>query len=434
MCEDELKRVEKKIQLFEKKNTITKSKDIYLFGVSDNTRQIINVLKRNGLEVKNIIDNDPTKNHIYCSGIKVVFLEEIENLCSERNIFLIYSKFWREMERQLLRENVNQNNVKTLIGHNKLKNTLFYSSLQVIRGKRVYERIVGKYEEGFTVFLCPYTGTGDIYLIGTFFRQYLLKNKIERYVFIVVNGACKKVADIFNIQNIEILRNKQECLYLINYYMFSPDKCKIKVLNDSWGEIYTNPTQWIRGYRNYNFKEMFRRYVFALDESIKPEAPLIKDKVEVVREIFDKYGLKQGKTVILSPYANTLADLPTEFWVELVRRLKSKGYMVCTNSAGKHESPIEGTQSIFFPLNIAIQVINYAGYFIGIRSGFCDVISSSFAKKIILYDKYNDFYNSSAYEYFSLNGMELCSDAIELQFDNQEAERLLDEIINHILK
>ena len=40
-----------------------------------------------------------------------------------------------------------------------------------------------------------------------------------------------------------------------------------------------------------------------------------------------------------------------------------------------------------FPLEIANSVVEYAGYFIGLRSGLCDVISNSKSKKIIIYPK-----------------------------------------------
>lgn len=87
---------------------------------------------------------------------------------------------------------------------------------------------------------------------------------------------------------------------------------------------------------------------------------------------------------MLSPYSNTLADLPNIFWDELARKLKQAGFAVCTNSDGKTEAAIEGTSSIFVPLTIAPQFIAYAGYFIGVRSGFCDVISGTDAKNNLI--------------------------------------------------
>lgn len=53
-----------------------------------------------------------------------------------------------------------------------------------------------------------------------------------------------------------------------------------------------------------------------------------------------------------------------------------------------------------------------AGNFIGLRSGLCDVISQSHAKKIILYP--DRIYQEGKYiSFYSLKNMGLCMDAEE---------------------
>ena len=49
------------------------------------------------------------------------------------------------------------------------------------------------------------------------------------------------------------------------------------------------------------------------------------------------------------------------------------------------EVPIKFTTPLDFPLTIANDILEYAGYFIGVRSGFCDIILNAACKKIILY-------------------------------------------------
>ena len=44
---------------------------------------------------------------------------------------------------------------------------------------------------------------------------------------------------------------------------------------------------------------------------------------------------------------------------------------------GRHRSE----RAVFFPLGAGNRVLNTAGYFIGVRSGLCDIISSSACKK-----------------------------------------------------
>ena len=111
---------------------------------------------------------------------------------------------------------------------------------------------------------------------------------------------------------------------------------------------------------------------------------------------------------MISPFSNTLLDLPQNFWSDISKSLLEKGYSVCTNCGCDTEQPIEGT------------------------TGFCDIISGCKARKVILYYKKNRFYNASAYEYFNLKDMELCEDALELEFCMDELGKIKKEILEYL--
>ena len=176
---------------------------------------------------------------------------------------------------------------------------------------------------------------------------------------------------------------------------------------------------------------MFRKFVFGLPDEVKPEHPLLPNVDSKLDAIFQEKHLQPGNTVVLSPFSNTLADLSNEFWVGLAKGLLKEGFTVCTNSGGKGEPAVEGTEAVFCSLEIAPQFVEKAGYFVGVRSGFCDIISGTKAKKIILYDARNRFFNTSAYEYFNLKTMELCEDAIEIQFEMAD-EKLQDQVVSRL--
>lgn len=426
MNKEQAKQIENKIDKLIRQGKF-RDRDIYLSSASDGTRQIIQVLRDRGIEPMNVVDNDPAKRHSYWSRVRVVAMDELPMPSDPKNLFLVYSKFWREILAQLDAYGVRKGNRYSFY-----KKTTFVGKLcEAWRGKGIYQGIVGKYGD-VPVFVCPYSGTGDIYLIGTFWGQYTRRNHIEDYVFLVLNGACKKVALLFGIRNVEIIGGETAGTCLMGYYRLCPEKVNMKILNDSWWEIHTNPLQWFRGYKGLGFTELFRKFVFDLPDSAKPEPPRLADKDAEVGEIFRENRLEPGKTVVLSPYSNTLSDLPDEFWAAIAGRLKGKGYVVCTNSGGSHEPSVAGTAPVFFPLDMAPQFISKAGYFIGIRSGFCDVISAAKAKKVILYDEKNRFFNCSAFEYFSLEKMGLCGDAIELQFHNDNCMGHVDEIVDAV--
>lgn len=425
MFEYELNSVRKKMEKLHKRGKLA-NKDIYFFGVSDSTRQVIQVLRKWGYEPAGVIDNDPSKQNSYCSKIKVIPLKAVP--VRENALIFIYSLFWREMQLQVIKTGFQAEQVKILYGVEKSFGTRLYESW---RGKMVKRRLVRKYGD-VPIYLCPYTGTGDIYLIGTFWEEYISNHEIDDYVFLVISGACKKVASLFGIKNLELLKNQKESEYLIRYYSLCPTEINLKLLNDAWRWISSNPSEWFRGYKGLYFTELFRKFVFDLPDTSRPRHPEFADVSDQLNRIFKEKGLTEKKTVILSPYSNTLADLPDEFWLKITGALLDRGYTVCTNSSGDEEPAIDGSIPIFFPLNIAPQFVERAGILIGVRSGFCDVVSGAKAKKIILYDDRNRFYNCSAYEYFSLNHMGLSEDAIEIEYHSDRYEEVVAEVISNL--
>ena len=403
-----------------------KDREIYLFGVSDNSRQIIRILRDLGVEPKNVIDNDKKKQGSYCSRLKVISLKDVKNPTGKNKLYILYTTYyWREIVLQLLEQGISQDNIWTM----NRKTGLLLSLIGAFKGRQYRNRLVEEYGNK-RIFLCPYTGTGDIYLIGTFWDEYIRRNHIDDYIFVVITGACKKVASLFDIRNVVLTKKKEYGEYLIYYYLYDRRRGDITILNDCWGLMHTNQVEWFRGYKGLFFTQLFKKYVFGLPDEVKPEHPKFKDESRQIGELFNEYNLKSGKTIVLSPYSNTLADLPESFWIQLVDALKEREYVVATNCGGKSEPAIKGTIEARFPLDIAPQFISEAGYFIGVRSGFCDVISGSKAKKIILYDKDNRFYMGSAYEYFNLKGMELCDDAVEIEFSHENIEKVLKTIID----
>ncbi len=58
------------------------------------------------------------------------------------------------------------------------------------------------------------------------------------------------------------------------------------------------------------------------------------------------------------------------------------------------------------------------------------MISAARARKVILYDKENRFFNSSAYGYFSLVHMGLCDDAVEIEFESGRIYDYMEQIMD----
>ncbi len=427
MLEEEKERVTKKINRLSKQGYFA-AKQVYLFGASDHTRQIITILRVNGIEPVGVIDNDVSKQKSLCARKQVISITEVGDVQSKEKVFLIFSASWREMVFQLKRSGADSSQIVFL---GPVKKSLVKHICEAKKGKNEYKKIIKRYSTN-NVFLCPYTGTGDVYLIGTFWNEYCEMNKIENYVFAVMSSACKKVAQLCGIKNIELLENQKISSCIISAHMLWPNEVKLKLLNDCWFDIHTNQIEWFRGYKGLEFTPMFKKYVFSLPDSSKPIHPAVKSKKEEVLEIMRSKNLSVGKTVVLSPYSNTLSEISDVFWEKVTDELLEKGYSVCTNSSGNTEPAVKGSVSVFFPLSIAPEFVETAGTFIGIRSGFCDVISGAKAKKIVLYDRNNRFYMGSAFEYFNLKDMELCDDAWEIEFDNNQIDNCLEKVMEII--
>lgn len=411
---------------------VLKGKSIVLFGAAAASKEVKTCLLERGISIDAVIDNDVRKIGRECMG-KTVYkpedmLSPFNNACA---VLVCSSGYYREIVYQLKKLGYQENkhifrlNIKT-------KETLsafFYQGWLIKSGFAAYKRLTRNCSDNCTVFIAPYTGTGDIYLAGLFFFEYLRRHHITDYIFVVVSGACRKVAQTFGIKNVEVVK-RVKVDNMINCERAMRTEWPIVILNDCWAAEYTNLLQWVRGFKGLSFDKMFRYFVFDMNDDVPYQLPPAADYEAQIDRLFEQYGLVPGKTVVLSPYSNTLFELPDDFWKAIVDDCKQKGYMVCTNCAGKDEPTVDGTIPVFFPLGQAIAFMNRAGCFIGVRSGLCDIISSSSCKKIILFEKDGFFYRCSPYDYFSLQKMGLCSDAIELEYRSDIGNEVLKQIVN----
>ena len=126
-------------------------------------------------------------------------------------------------------------------------------------------------------------------------------------------------------------------------------------------------------------------------------------------------GFRPGRTVLLSPYANAFHSSlgETEFWGLLAQRLQERGYDVATNCAAD-ELPIAGTIPFCVPYGELLTFLQYAGGFVGIRSGLCDIAGSTEqCSMVILYERNVGI----SMDMWSLKKMGLQRTAVELLYE-----------------
>ncbi|MDE6015532.1 MAG: hypothetical protein K2H41_07550 [Acetatifactor sp.] len=423
------RRTRKHIKHLVNSGKVSADNTVIIFGAGESSKEAMDILREFGIKISRIVDNDVRKQGKYCSGVEIEDPVVIKEQWQDGMIVLFYSYYHAdEMASQLKGYGLKENrDFFSLVRYEFMQNTVWKQTYRVLQGLKLYNKLRKKYPDCEKILLCPYTGTGDVYLIGGMLQQYLEQQDIHKYVFIVVSTACRKIAQLFDIQNIEQLQGEMAD-YIVKANVFCPDRCDVLVLNDSWVSVYTNPTERLRGYKGLNFTAVFRNIVFQIKGDLKLSFPDWRRNTEEAQAFLKEHHMIQGRTVILAPYSNTLSEFPNRMWEQLVVSLHEKGYVVCTNSCGPKEPPIKGTEGVFFPLSIAAAVVSLAGGFIGARCGLCDIISSASAKKVIIYDKDSYFYQATTKAYFSLNDMGLCQDAIELDYVGD-----IDSVVGQVL-
>ena len=124
--------------------------------------------------------------------------------------------------------------------------------------------------------------------------------------------------------------------------------------------------------------------------------------------------IKKGKSVIFSPYAKSVPKISDEIWQSAIKYYKDKGYELYTNVA-KGEAPLNETLPLSPSIKDFPKVVERAGAFVGIRSGLCDIIRETKAKKIALYPDY--YYGDTKWKAIDMYFIEEFDQNIEVSED-----------------
>jgi len=364
-----------------------KDKQLFVFGANATGSIIINDLIDRELEVDGVLDNNPVMENRLFLEIKVAPPERALSPFIDHAVILIASRYYDEMKQQLEQlgyiENVHIYKVVDLNPNsdfNLSADTMNKYIHLAERGIEVYERLCQKHNTRLIV-MSPVKPNGDIYMICSYLNSFIQEHyNGESYVLTVVGKSCELTAQLFNIEHIELL-NKQDNDALVTLANFYPD-C-IRVINPyhNYQEIYHH----LDGYKGLTFVDEIKHGLMGLSKHTVPQLPNTQISDERLEQLCLHYGIEQGKSVIIAPYANSIPLIKDAFWEQLVDSLKLEGYKVFTNCGTAEEVPIKGSERIFYEFEEAVAISEYAGTLISYRSGFCEIIARSKCKKIIIY-------------------------------------------------
>ncbi len=408
-----------------------KNKKVYLFGANGYAKFILQFLKTAGICAEGIFDNSLQKRGMFIEDVIVEAPHKEEN--SDFAVVLIASAYYNVMLKQLEELGYRRELVLNLLdgrleGECELLDDIFLDwQLSLCRKGEEISYKIKKSNTNTYLFVAPVASIGDIYLLCLYFGEYLKEQAITDYILAIPGNAGCRLAQAFGYENIVEIR-KEDAEALIKYrLLMGSGNCGVYILHS--GYLHIRIPCYLLMYKNATWIDNYRKVLFGLkyDKKKKPEFERIpKTFWEYLK---NKMNFNEGKTAVLSPHANTLANLPGEFWTILSKQLHEMGYCVYTNVV-PGETEIKGTHRLEIPLSYAIELLEKAGLFVGLRNGFCDLISSAACKKIILYTG-EVFETIKVIDFYSLNKMGLCDDAVELEVTysiEQDVKKVLDSI------
>ncbi|NSB43600.1 hypothetical protein B0P06_003371 [Clostridium saccharoperbutylacetonicum] len=414
---------------------VFKDRYIILFGANNPGDEVISYLSKNNVMVDAIIDNNPINSGKKLLDVPIYKPNDLLKDYKENLLVLICSSYYFEMRAQLEKMGyIADKHIIRILDMNvgieySIEEDMFHRNLEFIfNAMKTYEAIQNKYGENKFIFLNPIRANGDVYITCRYLESYLEKFKINNYVLVVIGNGCYNVARLFGINNVEVVnQNEMDLLVRLQRFLRS---AQIRIMTVQPYIMYTNFLNNIDGYKGLNFNDFFKYSLFELDDISKAKTPNIIYDGNKLKKLIKEFSLVKGKTVIISPYANSIPKLSWKFWINLVKRLNEAGYKVFTNSVGEREEIIPNTEPLFIDFFDIIDVLEYAGIFIGIRSGLCDILSTAKCKKIILYpDKACGF--GKVIDVYGIRNMGFSEDIIEIEADDN-IEVIIEQVLKNI--
>lgn len=357
-------------------------REVFLFGHCNATEELADLLKDKGIGVQAILDNNVEKHGKEYMGIPVEAPDFIMHRDSQQTVVCIVARAYEAMAKQLRRMGYD-GAVYKLVDYNTYaeysltEETIGRRLQRVKRGQALQERLENRYPGHFRVF-CPFAALGDVYIMMSYLPYFLQKQFVEKCVVCVIGRACAQVVKLYGEYEVEVFSQKdmdevvQAVLYTEDEHSFIAHQDRPYVV-DLHKALYG---------RCISLEQIYCCGVFGLCADMVPYEPVCLQSYPGLNE------MEQGRGVIFSPYAKSVTALPDNVWESLVEKYLAAGYQCYTNVAGD-EVPLAGTKPIS-PLIAEMQsVVEYAGTFIGIRSGMCDVIKTARCRKVALYPDYN---------------------------------------------
>lgn len=373
---------------------------IFLFGHCNASEELADLLIKKGYRVEAILDNNISKQSTTYKNIPIVSPYEVLKKDMNHTLICVVSRAYEAMMKQLKQIGYT-GLVKKIVDYNSyaeysLSETTISEKLErVDRGIHLLEKMQEKYSDNYRIY-CPFSALGDVYYMMAYLPHFLQKKNIQEYVIFTIGHACADVVRMFGTEKVEILSQKdmdetiQAVLYTNDLNAYIPHQDRPYVVNLAKA-LYV---------KKISLEMIYKYGVLGLDKECIPYKPVKLEKYALLNQFI------RGKAVVLSPYAKSVTHISSQYWEQIIEHYRQKGYQIFTNVAGE-EQALPGTARLDVKLSELQSVVEYAGTFIGLRSGLCDVIKDAKCRKIALYpDCYYSDTRWKMEEIYHLDGWE----------------------------
>ncbi len=405
-------------------------KRIVLFGAS---RLSSNLMKEmTGLDVLAVVDNDPRKAATTFNGVEVRRPDEILVPGRDDLVVVVGSYAVEEIADQLSSYGYSRTAGVVTFGPEPAELSIAWFLRQLLRAAkswRAWRRIGGHRARTTTMFFAPFTGLGDIYYISLWFRAYCDSRAIQTYEFVCASERSARLAARFGISNVRVAA-RSEIERGHDYARFARvDLDRYVDLN--YGDLEVASVA-LEGFKGLTYEAMYVHRNFDLPDGAQARPPVFAEPDGDTAAYVAARGLAPGRTVVLAPRAITLkSPVSEEFWARLAQGCTDRGYTVCTNVAGD-EDPIPGTYALSFAPEHAVPILDSLGYLVSVRSGLCDLVSSSTATKIVLFEAGPTWRKATLREYLTLRTSVQAGTLSELDYSDGEAAEVLSTILDQL--
>lgn len=261
------------------------------------------------------------------------------------------------------------------------KRTLLRESIRVIWGASRYRSLRKRFGAS-THIICIRGATGDVYLQFLLLDEYLRQKGIKEFAIIGDGGGLIRLAALFGLSNVEFVQTPV-LERIEKAYLFWGRQWNNIIIPFCWSDNFSAVNKCrLRMTSKFNFMDSYCCFSYGIEPPVEYRAPYFPATKEQQIFAWESLGVIKGRTVMISPDANSVTALPVWFWNGIIKHLQQRGYTVFMNC---NYSTYFRAQNLFPAYADCVPMLEYAGNFIGVRSGFCDIISSAKCRKVILY-------------------------------------------------